>query len=297
MTHRTWSLMSASTASTILRYASIGGHEDVVEYALDNSNLFNEHLTSTTRRNLSTALSYTDSPDIYTRIEAILKHGTDPFETSTRDDVYARLDLAARHGNTEMVRYLLRQDLCLNQPGAHINSVPLPHKQGCDDSVKSRSHFHPLISAIESGNVETVELLLWHGADPNWFPSTRTALMAAVHKGDLAIVRTLVEYGADISVGTPSPIVIAVQQENEQIVSYLESKGALREPDVGAWAMSYAKVFGLDTMVDLLKERGFDANDVLHHTPSSEEDEYGRYLFRGEHYGLGALELCCKPSF
>ncbi|KAI0515046.1 ankyrin repeat-containing domain protein [Xylaria bambusicola] len=297
MTHRTYSLMSASTASTILRHASIGGHEDVVEYALNNSNLFNEHLASTTRRNLSTALSYTDSPDIYTRLETIMKHGSDPFETSTRDDVYARLDLAARHGNTEMVRYLLRQDLCLNQPGAHINSVPVPHKPGCDDSVKSRSDFRPLISAIESGNVETVELLLWHGADPNWFPSTRTALMAAVHKGDLAIVRTLVEYGADINVGTPAPVVIAVQQENEEIISYLDSKGALREPEVGAWAMSYAKVFGLDTMVDLLKERGFDANDALHHTPSSEEDEHGRYLFRGEHYGLGALELCCKPSF
>ena len=297
MTHKTWSLMSASTASSVLRYASIGGHEDVVEYALNNSNLFNEHLTSTTRRNLSTALSYTESPEIYSRLEAILKHGTDPFEASTRDDVYARLDLAARQGNTEMVRYLLRQDLCLNQPGAHVNSgQPLPQKPGCD-VVKSRSHFRPLISAVESGNVETVELLLWHGADPNWFPATQTALMTAVHKNNPAMVRTLVEYGACVDVGTPSPLVVAVQQENEEIFSYLESKGALREPEVGEWAMAYAKVFGLDTMIELLKGKGFNAEDVLHHTPSSEEEEHGRYLFRTEHYGLGALELCCKPSF
>ncbi|KAI1354835.1 ankyrin repeat-containing domain protein [Xylaria sp. FL0043] len=296
MTHRTWSLMSASTASSILRYASIGGHEDVIEYALNNSNLTNEHLTSTTRRNLGTALSHTSSTDLSRRLAAILEQGMDPFETAARDDVYSRLDLAARQGNTEMVRYLLRQDLCLNQPGAHTNSEPLPHKQGCD-SIKSRSHFRPLISAIESGNVETVELLLWHGADPNWFPPTRTALMAAVHKGDLAIVRTLVEYGARIDVGTPSPIVVAVQQENEEIFSYLESKGALREPEVGAWAMAYAKVFGLDTMVELLKKRGFNADDVLHHTPSSEEEEFGRYLFRSEHYGLGALEFCCKSLY
>ncbi|KAI1175618.1 ankyrin repeat-containing domain protein [Nemania sp. FL0916] len=294
MAHRSaWSFISASTASSILRYASIGGHEAVMEYALDNSDLLNDHLMSTTRRNLGTALSYTDSPAIYRRLAAVLEKGMDPFETTTRDDVYCRLDLATRQGNTEIVRDLLRQDLCLNQPGAHTNSEPTSHKKSCD-SLKTRSHFRPLISAIESGNVETVELLLWHGADPNWFPSTRTALMAAVHKGDIAMVRTLVEYGAKVDVGTPSPLVVAVQQENEEIFEYLESKGALGEPEVGAWAMAYANVFGLDTMVEMLQKKGFGTDDVLHHTPSCEEEEYGRYLFRSEHYGLGALEFCQK---
>ncbi|KAI1163437.1 ankyrin repeat-containing domain protein [Nemania serpens] len=297
MAHKsTCSFMSANTASSILRYASIGGHVAVVEYALDNSNLINAHLTSTTRRNLGVALSYANSPDVYGQIAAILEQGVDPFEITTRDDVYSRLDLAARQGNTEMVRDLLRQDLCLNQPGAHTNSEPLAQKQGCD-SLKTRSHFRPLISAIESGNVETVELLLWHGADPNWFPPTRTALMAAVHKGDLGIVRTLVEHGARVDVGTPAPLVVAVQQENEDVFAYLESKGALCEPGVGAWAMSYANVFGLDTMVETLKRKGFAADDVLHHTPSHEEVEYGRYLFRDEHYGLGALEFCRKEAY
>ncbi|KAJ8113116.1 hypothetical protein ONZ43_g5225 [Nemania bipapillata] len=297
MTHRSsWSTMNASIASTILRYASLGGHVDVMEYALDHSNLFKDYLTSATRRNLETALSYTSSPGIYRRLAAIVEQGTDPFETTARDDVYSRLDLAARQGNTEIVRDLLRQDLCLNQPGAHTNSEPLPHKQACD-SLKTRSHFRPLISAIESGNVETVELLLWHGADPNWFPPTQTALMAAVHKGDLAIVRTLVEYGARVDVGTPAPLVVAVQQENEELFTYLESKGALHAPEVGAWAMAYANVFGLDTMAEMLVSKGFGADDVLHHTPTREEEEYGRYLFRSEHYGLGALEFCRKSLY
>jgi hypothetical protein len=295
MTKNTWSFMSASVASSIIRYASIGGHVGVMDYALDNSNLLNVHLTTATRRNLGTALSFTTSPDIYRRLAAILEQGTDPFETRTRDDVYSRLDQAARQGNTEMVRYLLRQDLCLNQPGAHASTSRPPHKQG-SESLKTRSHFRPLISAIESGNVETVELLLWHGADPNWFPPTRTALMAAVHKGDLAIVRTLVEYGAKVDVGTPPPLAVAVKQENEEIVNYLESKGALREPEAGAWAMAHAQVFGLDTMVELLCKKGVDREDVLHHTASREEEEHGHYLFRSKHYGLGALEFCCKSS-
>ncbi|KAI8626423.1 ankyrin repeat-containing domain protein [Xylariaceae sp. FL1651] len=295
MTHNTWPFMSASVASSILRYASVGGHVPVMEYALNNSDLFNAHLTTTTRRNLGAALSSTSSPDVYNRLAAILGQGTDPFEKTTRDEAYSRLDQAARQGNTEMVRYLLKQDLCLNQPGAHANSRP-PHKQGCD-SVGTRSQLRPLISAIESGSQETVEIMLWHGADPNWFPPTRTALMAAVHKGDLGIVRALVEYGADVTVGTPPPIVVAVQQENEDMFHYLESKGALLEPEAGAagaWAMAYAKVFGLDTMVDLLIKRGIGHDDVLHHTPSWEEQQFGRYLFKSDHYGLGALELCCK---
>ncbi|KAI1149641.1 ankyrin repeat-containing domain protein [Nemania diffusa] len=308
MTHRsTWSTMSASIASSILRYASLGGHMAVMEYALDHSNLLNEHLTSTTRRNLGTALSYTDSPAVSRRLAAILEQGMDPFETRARDDVYSRLDLAARQGNTETVRDLLRQDLCLNQPGAHTNAQPLPpHKQGCT-TLKARSHFRPLLSAIESGNIETVELLLWHGADPNWFPATRTALMAAVHRGDAAMVRTLVEHGARVDVGTPPPLVVAVQQENEEVFAYLEAQGALRcggggggapeKVEVAAWAMAYANAFGLDTMADALRRRGCGADDVLHHTPSREEHEYGRYLFRGEHYGLGALEFCRKSVY
>lgn len=299
MTHNTWTSMSASVASSILRFASIGGHVKVMEYAFENSNLSTARLTPAIRRNLGTAMSFTNSPDHYSRLSAILQQGCDPFEEELRDDVYSRLDKAARQGNTEMVRYLLKQDLCLNQPGAHVNpkgsSRSLQKTQG-SDSLTRRSHFRPLISAIESGNVETVELLLWHGADPNWFPPTKTALMAAVHKGDAAIVRTLVEHGAKIEVGTPPPMVVAVQHENEEIFNYLQSHCPLREqkPETGAWAMAYAHVFGLDSMVELLCKHGVDREDTLHHVPTSEEVDNCRYLLRREHYGLGALELCCK---
>ncbi|KAI1823499.1 ankyrin repeat-containing domain protein [Xylaria intraflava] len=296
ITHNNWPFMSANVASSILRCASIAGHTAVMEYALDNSNLCHGHLTSTTRRNLGIALSYSSSPDIYRRLAAILNRGvSDAFDTTNRDGIYAHLDQAARQGNTEIVRQLLRQDICLNQLDAHTNPEPL-YKPGCD-SAKAQGQFRPLISAIESGNVETVELLLWQGADPNWFPPTRTALMAAVHKGDLGMVRTLVEYGARVDVGTPPPIVVAVQQENEEIFEYLESKGALRNAEVGPWAMAYAQVLRLETMVNLLCKKGFAPDDVLHHTPTHEEEEYGRYLFRSEHYGLGTLELCYKSLY
>ncbi|KAI2628168.1 ankyrin repeat-containing domain protein [Xylaria nigripes] len=293
ITHHALSFMSASVASSILRYAAISGHVDMVEYALDNSNLSHEHLTTTTRRNLGTALSYSTSPSIYHRLTSILERGSaDSFSTTDPDGIYAHLDQAAQQGNTEIVRYLLHHDVCLNQFNAGANPEP-PSKPECD-SHPTQSYFRPLISAIESGNVETVELLLWQGADPNWFPPTQMALMAAVHKGDVEMVRTLVEHGARVDVGTPPPIVIAVQQENEELFAYLEANGALSCRETGAWAMAYAQVFGLTSMVELLCTRRFAAAEVLHHTPSCEEEEHGRYLFRCEHYGLGALEYCCK---
>ncbi|KAI1434064.1 ankyrin repeat-containing domain protein [Xylaria sp. CBS 124048] len=290
--YRNSPFMSPSVTSSILRCASIAGHMTVMEYALASSDLAHEHLTSTTRRNLGVALSYARSPDMYHRLVASLRQDiSDVFNTASPDGVYAHLDIAARQGNTAIVRQILQQDLCLNQEGADTNPEPL-YKPGCG-SLRTQSQFRPLMSAVESGSVETVELLLWQGADPNWFPSTRTALMTAVHRGDMDMVRTLVENGARVDVGTPPPIVVAVQQESGDIFSYLESKGALR-PSVGAWAMAYAQVFQLDSMVGLLNSRGFAADEVLHHTPSYEEAEYGRYLFRTEHYGVGTLELCYK---
>ncbi|KAI1813436.1 ankyrin [Poronia punctata] len=297
-TRNNWAFMSASTASTIIRFASIGGYPDVIDYALENSNLVSGRPTTATRRNIAIALSFAKSPEIYRKLSTVLES---VFDTIIQDDVYACLDQAARQGNTEMVRsLLLGQDVCLNQPGADANPTktqpPLEEQQGCDSSSSTP---RPLISAIESGNLETVEVLLRHGADPNWFPATRTALMAAVHKGDITIVRKLVEYGAKVHVGTPPPLVVAVQQENEDIFNYLlasslgEDAGA--GADAGAWAMAYPKFFDLDSMADLLCEKGIGRRDeTLHHIPTCEENEYGRYLFRRKHYGSEALEPYCK---
>ncbi|KAI1326593.1 ankyrin [Xylariaceae sp. FL0255] len=277
--------ISASVASSILRYASIGGHIAVMEYALDNSDLLHSHLTTATRQNIEMALSFKHSQNMYRRLSAVLEHGLNPFDESIHNAVYSRLDGAVRSGNLEMVRYHLRQDVCLNQLSAKNNSEP-------QQKPAPRALPRPLISAIESGNLEILELLLFHGADPNLFPATKTPLMAAAHEGNLEMVKTLVEYGADVNVGTPPPLVVAVQQENDEIFEYLESKGALREPEAGPWAMAYATAMGLDTMIDLLCKYGLDRNDVLHHTISEEEHQYARYLFKDNHYGIGALEFC-----
>jgi len=303
MTRNTWASMSSTTASTIIRFASMGGHTDVIDYALDNSSLLNGRLTTAARRNLAAALSFATAPEIYHRLADILDYNTtSQLDPTIRVELYDCFDQAARLGNTEMVRYLLTtQDLCLNQPGADTNSVLQPLQQGQQGCDSLGSQFRPLISAVESGNLGTVELLLRRGADPNWCPPTRTALMAAVHKGDLAIVRALVDFGAKIEVGTPPPIVIATQQENDEIFNYLASKGALLRKGAsaraGAWAMAYARLFELDSMADLLCKNGVGREEILHHTPTCEEEEHGRYLFRRRHYnGSEVLELrlCCK---
>ncbi|KAI0395271.1 ankyrin [Xylariaceae sp. FL0594] len=323
MTRNTWASMSANTASTIIRFASMGGHVSVVEYALENSSLLNARLTVATRRNLVAALSFATEPEIYRQLANILGYNSSSaLDEELQDEVYECFDQAARLGNKEVVGYLLTtQDVCLNQPGAdaHPAAAPLQEVEpGCDSFpsvVGTQSAFRPLISAIEGGHLETVKLLLQHGADPNWCPPTRTALMVAVHKGDVAIVRALVETGgARVDVGTPPPLVVAVQQENEEMFNYLVSKGALlpspEAPDseaaklagsglAGGWAMSYAQVFGLDTMVNLLRKSGVTLEETLYYTPTREEDEHGRYLFGRRHYNASEtveLPLCRKLS-
>ncbi|KAI1265367.1 ankyrin [Xylariaceae sp. FL1019] len=286
MLNDTSSPMSASVASSILRYASIGRHVDVMEYALDNSDLLNAHLTTAISQNIETALGFTHSPKVYSRLASILEHGMNPFDETMHRALLARIDEAARQTNTDMVRYHLRQGVDLNATEVEMkNELEIQQKQ-----VETPPR--PLIGAIEGGSFDSLEELLWHGADPNLYPSTQTPLMAAAHKGDLQMVRTLVEYGANVTVGTPPPLVVAVQQENEDVFHFLESKGALLDPQTGAWAMAYATAYGLDSMVNLLCKHGVKRGDVVHHIISQEEHQNGRYLFKDNQYGVGASEFC-----
>ncbi|KAF8204167.1 ankyrin repeat-containing domain protein [Mycena galopus ATCC 62051] len=127
------------------------------------------------------------------------------------------LDYAARLGQMDMVKlvtpipppkpslsraeYLSRafyeallagnNDICttLISEGADVNSF----YGKCSSST-------PLSSAVRTGNLELVQFLLALGADPN-APSTRDAtvpLMAVTRCNDIAVVRALVDRGAEM---------------------------------------------------------------------------------------------------
>ena len=94
--------------------------------------------------------------------------------------------VAAKIGDTERVRQLLRADPDL------ATAVP---------AYSTYYSGHPLRNACALGDVDTVELLLASGADPNTpelgIAPRGGALHAAAGKGHLKIARMLLERGAD----------------------------------------------------------------------------------------------------
>ena len=80
-----------------------------------------------------------------------------------------------------------------------------------------------------------MQLLLNRGADVNaQVPGEDTPLVQAVREGNLAMVKLLVEKGADVNkastVGSGiKPLKMAERQGDDEIAAYLRSKGAVAE--------------------------------------------------------------------
>lgn len=108
-------------------------------------------------------------------LEALLKAGADP-------------NKASRYGLTPLYEAAVLGDprltAALLKAGANPNTAI------------------PLIPAARSGNLETVQLLLNHKADPNTREPWRgeTALMLAAHEGHADVIRLLLKHGADANV-------------------------------------------------------------------------------------------------
>ncbi len=88
-----------------------------------------------------------------------------------------------------------------------------------------------MISAADNGNVEIVQLLLEHGADPNILPCQGSgALHQAAANGHVAVVALLLEYGA-LTTSLDSvpfqfkktPLVLAAEKKHSEVIALLNS--------------------------------------------------------------------------
>jgi uncharacterized protein len=130
------------------------------------------------------------------------------------------------------------------QPNALINSTPRARmREGSPRIVYATT----LMRAAFSGDLESVKLLLAHGADPHIMSKDKeTALMAACGTGfingyhkqrspadRLAVVKLFVDLGEDVNAADAygiTPLMVAANLGDAAIVQYLIDKGA----DVGA---------------------------------------------------------------
>ena len=93
-----------------------------------------------------------------------------------------------------------------------------------------KSGGEPLRAMASSGNRMLAEYLLDNGADINYhkpdmvFPYASTPVTEAARRGDLEMVRFLVEHGADVTIADKygdRPYTLAVQSKNQKMADYV----------------------------------------------------------------------------
>jgi ankyrin repeat protein len=141
------------------------------------------------------------------------------------------------------------------------------------------SAFGYAIQQDESEDLWIVQMLLNHGADPNSIVADdfgsfsdydkATALLEAVKSNELAMVRTLINAGADANTGARkdidrTPLQAAAELGSFDIVRLLLDHGAdVNAPphyDHGATALQFAAIYGYTGIALLLLEKGADVN-------------------------------------
>ncbi|MFC1836055.1 ankyrin repeat domain-containing protein [Thermodesulfobacteriota bacterium] len=213
-------------------------------------------------------------------IEYLLSEGADPnaHDEGAESGRWTALMIAARNGNTEVVRVLLDN-------GADVNAW---------DHDYSRKT--PLMVAVDSGSIDTVKLFLDRGANPNAEDITKATAMsakyasdrpeiakllrdrgsnishaggsllaAAVRSGDIEQVRSLLEQGVDASGSGYSgnkPLMDAASNGHTHVAKTLLDRGAKVDStnSDGETALIEAAGSGHSTTVALLLDHGADVN-------------------------------------
>ncbi|KAJ3335508.1 hypothetical protein HDU93_005325 [Gonapodya sp. JEL0774] len=213
----------------------------------------------------------TDRPDFNVDWTSRLNLGNQKYQS----DTITPLRAAIKAGNPAVVQCLLHLganvDISSSDNGevytalmeacstGHLETVKMLLEHGAD------IHFHddgPLWMASRCGNVETVRLLLSKGA--NLEPRECnvegcSALCEAAEFGRSEVVLELLSHGADIHVFEDYPLLVATVSDNLDAVRLLLSKGA----DVSTRdneAICVAALLRLVEMMRLLLDHGADTN-------------------------------------
>ncbi|GIP22229.1 ankyrin repeat domain-containing protein [Paenibacillus sp. J22TS3] len=152
---------------------------------------------------------------------------------------------AVRYGKEDMVRYIAAQGAKLdmiNQTGSgaysqayygNKNNIPLIQELGLDIKLHGGA---VLRQAVSDHDLKTLKYLLDQGVDINYnqpdmvYPYQATPLTVAARMGNLAMVKFLVEHGADVTLAEKDgdrPYTIAVSNKHTAMAEYLKSL----EPD------------------------------------------------------------------
>ena len=212
-------------------------------------------------------------------VEDLLRAGV-AVDTAEPDGTTA-LHWAAYRDDAEMTARLIAAGADVDRANAHgatslslacVNANPtlVQHllEAGADPGLMASGE-PPLLTCARTGSVETVELLLGRGADPN-IPEAwkgQTAVMWAAAEDHVSVVETLIAHGADVDAAATSgetALLFAVQLGHDATVRALLAAGAdVTVPSpAGAPLTHVAAGAGHHALGPLLLDHGVDANAV-----------------------------------
>ena len=168
----------------------------------------------------------------------LMQHGADIHAIHTRGKYSGQnaLNYACIEGETKVAAFLIAQGLNPNSGGEYSS---------------------PIDQAAEYGNVETVQLLLEHGAKIGPNSPGDDALFLAIAEQRFDSARLLLRYGAAVNPKTGSPLVEAAQQDDIGMVLELLKRGA--NVHAGKEGTLFAACESCnEDLVELLLEHGAD---------------------------------------
>jgi cytochrome c len=159
--------------------------------------------------------------------------------------------------------------------GAHLGAAKLLMERGADVNTPSALGVAPLGPAVGRRNMELIQLLLDHGANPNSAMGRQTVLHLAAWQGCLECVKALVEAGADVNTQTSdyrTPLHNAKLRGFREVTDYLMMHGVV----IPKPAPISAKLAAADT---LKGQTSFEANCERCHTTIPERHKVGPSLW------------------
>ncbi len=215
---------------------------DVVEYLRENFDLDISDLEISVIRGDVMAVGHLlGQLDTAARDDALGRRRENPFHT------HSLLILASRNGHVDVVRELIAQGANVHEvyrythsplasaaERGHLDVVRLLLEAGVDvDAIAEKKDnfgdgpYTALMRACIGGQSKTVRILLEAGADPNVKRDDgQRALHFAATRGDLACVKLLLKYGADVDAQDHfkrTPSLNAKWHRREDVAAFLQS--------------------------------------------------------------------------
>lgn len=138
---------------------------------------------------------------------------------------------ACRSGALNIVEYLYTRHSNLDMNDGLTQACVFGHLETIQYLIENGADVHvhedtPLMIAIDQGHLNVVQYLLNRGADAN-AQGGETILTSITALNNVEMLEELVNAGGDIHVNNEEPLLLAVEQEDIELVEFLLTRGAV----------------------------------------------------------------------